>query len=541
VNKLKSLKKLVVILIIGVVLSFLFLETPCTLAEKKSPKNVIFMIMDGTNSDVVTLSRWYKGQPLALDEILVGGVKTYSSQSSITDSAAAGTAMATGHKTMADFIGMVPHEGKSSKPVLSVLEKAQLQGFLTGIVSTSPVQHATPAAFSSHVKDRDEFSDIAEQQVYQGMDVILGGGKAWLRPKDEESVKNDDGMLKTKELSREDGENLLKVIEGEGYRFVNTRDELANNRDVSGKLWGSFAEEDIAYEFDRRVLKPEEPSLAEMTKAAISELSGKENGFFLFVEGSKVDWAAHKNDPIGMISEVLSFDEAVKEAVEFAKKDGHTMVVAVTDHGNSGLTIGSQNTNKKYYDLPVEKIIDPLKKAKLTVKGATSQLKKDRSNLKEVVKSYGLEDISHKDYCTLKDEKDKVDLENKMVQMMAERSHLGFTTHGHTGEDVFLYAYGPGKPTGLMENTDLAKFVAQYLEFPTDQKKYVDGKKLYKARGYKVTINKQNPHNPVLIAKRQGETLEFPENKSYMLRNGEKTKLPGVNVYNGDTFWIISK
>ncbi|MBM7585305.1 alkaline phosphatase [Bacillus pakistanensis] len=536
---MKSVKKLGILLIIGVVVSFLFTETPCTFAENRTPRNVIFMIMDGTNSDVVTLSRWYKGQPLALDEILVGGVKTYSSQSSITDSAAAGTAMATGHKTMADFIGMVSHERKSSRPVLSVLEKALMQGLLTGIVSTSPVQHATPAAFSSHVKNRDEFSDIAEQQVYQGMDVILGGGKAWLRPKDEERVKNDDGMLKTKELSREDGENLLKVIEDEGYRFVNTKEELTNGREAPGKLWGSFAEEDIEFEFDRKVLKPEEPSLADMTKAAIGELSEKENGFFLFVEGSKVDWAAHKNDPIGMISEVLSFDEAVKEAVDFAKKDGHTMVVAVTDHGNSGLTIGSQNTNKKYYDLPVKKIIDPLKKAEFTVKGATSQLKKDRSNLKEVLKSYGLADISHKDYCTLRDEKDKVDLENKMVQMMAERAHLGFTTHGHTGEDVFLYAYGPGKPTGLMENTELAKVVERYLEIPSEQKKYVDGKKLYKARGYHVAINKRNPHNPVLIAKRQGEKLEFPENKNYMLRNGEKIKLSGVNVFNGDTFWII--
>ena len=99
---------------------------------------------------------------------------------------------------------------------------------------------------------------------------------------------------------------------------MKTRDELLNSN--SSKIWGSFAPGALAYDFDRAKTKASEPSLAEMTSKAIDTLKKDEDGFFLFVEGSKVDWAAHANDTIGMISDILSFDDAVKEAVDFAKK-----------------------------------------------------------------------------------------------------------------------------------------------------------------------------------------------------------------------------
>ncbi len=189
--------------------------------------------MDGTNSDVLTLSRWYRGTDLHLDDILAGGVRTYSGESAITDSAAAGTAMATGVKTMVDHIGMNPE----SQPVLTILEAAKLSGYATGIVSTSPVQHATPAAFTSHVTNRESFNDIGEQQVYQGLDVVLGGGAAWLKPTSRSPITDDDGMLKTKEFSRKDGENLVNIIGSSGYSFITTRDGLLNGGSHH-KLWG---------------------------------------------------------------------------------------------------------------------------------------------------------------------------------------------------------------------------------------------------------------------------------------------------------------
>jgi alkaline phosphatase len=534
---MKTLKRLITLTILLSLLSF-SLPTSCLLAAPPPPKNVILMIMDGTNSDILTLSRWYRGTDLQLDKILVGGVRTYSAQSAITDSAAAGSAMASGMKTKADYIGMNP----DGRPVLTVLEGARLSGYKTGIVSTSPIQHATPAAFTSHALNRDEFGDIGEQQVYQGLDVVLGGGAAWLKPQAKDHTKDDDGMLKTKQVSREDGENLVKEINSSKYDMVLKRDGLLKRTPTSPKLWGVFADEDISYELDRKTLKPEEPSLAEMTRTAIDRLSQGEKGFFLMVEGSKVDWAAHKNDPVGMISEVLSFDDAAREALDFARKDGNTMVVAVTDHGNSGLTLGNQGTNGHYKTLPAGKFIEPLKKAKLTVKGATSQLKKDRSNVKEVLSSYGLENLSKKEYCAMEGADSVEDLESEMVKLMAKRANLGFTTHGHTGEDVFLYAYGPGKPVGLIENTAIPKVISSYMGFSLKTGPfaswYVDGVTFYRDKGYKVQVEGRTSKNPVMVVKRGDEVLRFPENKNFYWRNDQKVGLKSVNVYDGERFYV---
>lgn len=533
---MKRIKPVLITLILLSLLAFSF-PSGCGFAANPAKKNVIFMIMDGTNSDIVTLSRWYKGAGLNLDKILVGGVRTYSGESAITDSAAAGTAMATGVKTRADYIGM----SQDGKPVLTVLEAAKLSGYATGIVSTSPVQHATPAAFTSHVSDRDEFGDIGEQQVYQNLDVILGGGAAWLKPKSENKVKNDDGMLKTKQISREDGENLISKIKSDSlYSFIISKDRLSKKGQTDGKLWGAFAEEDLAYDFDRKALKLDEPTLAEMTKAAIEQLSASSKGFFLMVEGSKVDWAAHKNDPVGMISEVLSFDKAVGEALDFAERDGNTVVVAVTDHGNSGLTLGNMDTDKNYKSQPKDHFVEPLKKAEYTVKGAASLLKDDRSNLKEVLSSYGLDDLNKKEYCVMKDAKDVSVLEDEMVKLMAKRANLGFSTHGHTGEDVFLYGFGPGKPSGLIENIELPRVFARYLGFSLDifSDWYVDGEKFFKEKGYKVKVDKRDRDNPELVVSRGEEELRFPENKNYYLRNGERVELRSVNVYSGGRFFV---
>lgn len=483
------------------------------------------MIMDGTNSDAVTLSRWYKGSPLHLDGILTGGVRTYSAESAITDSAAAGTAMATGVKTKADNIGMDP----DGRPLITVLEAAKLNGYAAGIISTSPVQHATPAAFTSHAITREEFSSIGEQQVYQDLDVVLGGGAAWLAPKQKDHPQ-DDAMLKTDEVTRKDGEDLKKSLRDAGYAYVDTRKELLLEPSA-GKLWGAFASEDLSYDLDRRELKPHEPTLSEMTRSAISHLSREKKGFFLMVEGSKVDWAAHQNDPVGMISEILSFDRAVGEALAFAKKDGNTMVVAVTDHGNSGLTIGNVDLDGSYKHQSVKRFIDPLKKARLTVDGAASLLEgKDAGH---ALAAYGLDSQS----CRWSPS--KKELKAQMTSSLSQKAGLGFTTHGHTGEDVFLYAFGPGKPSGLLENTDLPVKMADFLGFSLDSYRswYVDGKTLLEKQGYDVTL-KTGTANPEMMAKKGKTVLRFPENKNFYMSNDDKIPLKSVTVFNGKTFYI---
>ncbi|KEZ50366.1 alkaline phosphatase [Metabacillus indicus] len=505
-------------------------------AKKAKPQaqNVIVLVMDGVSSSTTTLARWYKGGPLAMDEILTGGVRTYSAESAITDSAPAGTAMATGNKTNDKFVGVLPETISSPgldssladqphKPVANVLEGAKLSGKATGIISTSEIQHATPAAFSSHASHRGEYDNIAEQQIYQDIDVVLGGGKDSLTT----------GMAKN---SRKDGENLVEVAEDRGYDIVESREELLNSR--SSKLWGAFAPAALAYDMDRETTNPNEPTLAEMTKKGISALSKDKDGFFLMVEGSKPDWAAHANDPIGMISDTLAFDAAVKEALDFAKKDKNTMVIALSDHGNSGISIGNQNTSADYPSIPVSEYIDPLKEAELTLEGAMKQLKPDQSNKLEVAALYGIKNPTAEETQAINDSKN---LAKTLVELLAERANIGFTSGGHTGEDLFMYSYGPGKPVGFVENTDIAHITASAMGFDLkelDKKLFVDAKTAFEAMSAKVSVNAEDKNNPILVVKKGKTTAEFPVNKDLAIVNGKEIELDSVTVQTKDRFYL---
>lgn len=509
-----------------------------TARTKNEATNVIMMVMDGTNSDAVTLSRWYKGDSLALDNILSGGVKTYSAESAITDSAPAATALATGHKSNNKYVGVLPSvvttpglkhvkEEDALRPVANVLEGAKQQGKATGIISTSEIQHASPAGFSAHVTHRSKYEDIAEQQVYQNIDVVLGGGKESLSP----------GSTK---YGRKDGEDLLHILKEKKYDFVENRMDLLKSH--ANKIWGSFAPSSLSYNMDRMIYTPKEPTLAEMTEKAIQTLNKDKDGFFLFVEGSKVDWAAHNNDPIGMISDILAFDDAVKEAVDFAKKDGNTMVIAVSDHGNSGLTMGNKNTSSTYPSTPISAYIEPLKKAKMTVEGALKQLNPDRSNLNEVSEFYGLTHLTPQELSVLSSSNN---LSADLTRMLANRANIGFTTNGHTGEDVFLYSFGPSRPTGLVENTDLAYKMAQFMGFDltklTDEL-YINAEQAFKKKGFKTIIDTSDQENPFFIAKKDNRTIKLPVNKNIVIQKTKDVQtvkeVNSVNIYNGKDFYV---
>lgn len=525
-------------------LSTVSIATPQVQAEEvKKPTNVIMLVMDGSSNNAITLSRWYKGESLAMDEILTGAMRTYSAESAITDSAPAATALATGHKSNDKFIGVLPSVVNSPgleqvakedafRPVANVLEGAKQQGKATGLISTSEIQHATPAGFSAHVNNRSQYGDIAEQQVYQNIDVVLGGGL--------ESLSTG-----TTKNARKDGEDLLNVLKEKNYALVKTRDELLNSQ--ASKIWGSFAPSALAYDFDRAKTRASEPTLAEMTEKAINTLKKDEDGFFLFVEGSKVDWAAHANDTIGIISDILSFDDAVKEAIDFAKEDGNTLVVAVTDHGNSGITMGNINTTNTYSSIPVSAYIDPLKKATMTIEGALGQLKEDQSNLVEVAALYGLDNLTEEELTTLKSTKD---LGSEMVKMLANRANIGYTTGGHTGEDVFLYSFGPSKITGLVENTDLAHAMAKFMGFELDKltdELYIPATKAFTEKGFTTKVDVADKENPTFIAQKADVSITIPVNKNTMVykdasMNTSKTyTFDTINVYNGTEFYVSKK
>lgn len=511
-------------------------ETPKQ-QTKNDPTNVIMLVMDGSSDNVSTLARWYTGKPNAMDEILTGAVRTYSAESAITDSAPAATALATGHKSNSGFVGVLPSkitmpgvegsEDDAFKPVANVLEGAQRNGMATGIVSTSEIQHATPAGFSAHAVSRSNYNDIAEQQVYRNMDVVLGGGAASLHD------------------TRMDGEDLRPVLEKQKYDVVTTRDELLNTN--STKIWGAFAPNALAYDLDRQALKNNEPSIAEMTEKAISTLSKDEDGFFLMVEGSKIDWAAHANEPIAMITDYIAFDNAVKEALDFAKEDGNTLVIAVTDHANSGITIGNTFTSGGYDKMDITEYVNPLREAKMTAEGALSQLKEDRSNLEEVAALYGLTNLSTDERAALQSSKN---LAQTMPQLLSKRANIGFTTGGHTGDDVFLYSFGPNRPTGLVENTDLAHIMAKTLNVDlaaTTNALFNDATEKLAAKGFDVIIDTADVNNPKLVAKKGNTTYTLDENKNTVkkdraLPNGRVLSLTksfnSVHVYNDKAFYV---
>lgn len=504
-------------------------------AQTDSVKNVILLIPDGQSVGGTTLARWYNGgKPLAVDEMACGLVRTYSSDAAIADSAPSGTAMATGFKSHTGFVGVLPDvnsmpgmnplaKGDKRKPVASVLETAQLAGKSTGIIATSEIMHATPADFTAHDPSRKNYDNLSEQQVYQDIDVVLGSGEKYF----------------TKEV-RGDGEDLVSEIKNLGYDYVTSIEEM--NSSDSEKIWGMFAPVDMAYDFDRDPSK--EPSLAEMTSKAISTLSKNENGFFLLVEGSKVDWAAHANDPIGVISDTLAFDDAVKVALDFAKKDGNTVVISVTDHGNGGITIGNTATDSNYDKLHIDEYIEPLKKATLTGEGVEKLLNDDRSNIVEVMsKYYGVDDLTEEEIKAIKDT-EAGSLNYTVGPIISKRANIGWTTTGHTGEDVPLYIYAPSnceKLSGVVENTDIAKYMSRVMGIDlatATSELFVPVRQEAEKLGATVLWDNTDSLNPNVVINIEGKEIVVPVNKNIAYVNGNKITLSGVTVFNGINTYV---
>ncbi len=496
-------------------------------------RNVIVFVGDGMGSTHTTLARWYKGAPLSLDRMYVGGIRTYGADSLITDSAPAATAFACGYKAMDGAIGIMPDRptvpgvadpGLSRyKPIASVLEGAKLSGRVVGLVATSNIQHATPAAYSSHWPDRGNFNEIARQQVYQNIDVVFGGGKRYLLPGHKGGTRTDN-------------ENLLDVLVSKGYAVVTNREEML--KAASAKVWGVFADGAMAYEFDRKRLSPGEPSLSEMTRKAIEILSDRGKGFFLFVEGSKIDWASHANDPVGVISDVLAFEEAVGVALDFARQKGSTMVIAVSDHGNGGMSMGSEKSNRTYSRLQYEEIFAPLKKASLTGEGIEKVLKGELSDetVKNAIGKYlGIEDLTPDEISQIQSAKPGR-MNNVLGPAMSRRSYIGWTTNGHTGEDLFFYYYGLDKPLVMMENSDIARLVAKGMGFnlaSVDDRLFAASDEAFKAAGASVTLDKKDPGNMVLIVEAAGKRAELPISKNIMtikVKGETQYTLEGITV-----------
>lgn len=426
--------------------------------KTETPKNVILMIADGMGVSQLGAYRYYKDNEdepgldkISFDDHLVGSQLTVSDdpELNITDSGAAGTALATGERT---FNGAISVD-KNKEAVKTVLEDYKEAGRSTGLVATSQLTHATPAAFAAHNESREDEMDIAEQMtrtVEVGeeeqpiVDVMLGGGTDFFQQKDENGEVELDLVKELEEKS--------------GFTYVTSRDEMLNDTD-SERMIGLFAESGMSKDIDR---PEEEPSLKEMTDTAIEKLSQNEEGFFLMVEGSQPDWAGHANDLTGMMSEISAFDEAYQSAVEFAEKDCNTLVIALADHATGGLSVGAED---KYEFHP--KVVDQMK---MTHEGLTEKLLEKDADIEALVEeNIQIEDITDDekkaiiDAAKAEDEEKTLDVINKVID---KRANVSWGSKVHTGEEILVYAFGPGKEKfdGVQHNIQNAENIRSFLE-----------------------------------------------------------------------------
>ena len=427
-------------------------------------KNLIVLIGDGMGPAQISLTRLYQQQyhdkdKLALDEILVGTNTTYAGDSSysgesgiVTDSAASATALSTGHKTYNGAISVTNEN--VAKPVASVIEAAELQGKATGIISTARLTHATPAAYSSHVRHRDNENGIAAQYVDSGVDVFFGGG--------ERHFAASKGKAKFEKTKREDGEDLVGAFRDNGYEIVYNKEELSK---ASGdKLVGFFNDSHVPFNLDRE--GDSVPTLSQQLEKAISVLEKDEDGFVIMLEGGRIDHAGHANDIHSVIQEILEFDAAVQTALDFAKKDGETSVMVTADHETGGLTIGSQGTYDAYFD-----VFKAANASSETIAGDLDEAA-DANTVREIVKKYtGIEDLTDKEVNLILSGNlwdgsvSSYGREGAFNAVIAKRALIGWTGHGHTGVDVNVYAYGPVAQfvKGHTDNTGFAKAGAKVL------------------------------------------------------------------------------
>lgn len=511
----------------------------------KPVKNVIVMIPDGTSIGVVSAARWYQiynklgGENLNIDPYICGTVKTFSSNAPIGDSAPTTSAYMTGMPQRTGNVAIYPvadpgndlvyvDPAMAYQPLVTVLEAAKMEKKKSvGLVVTVEFPHATPADCSAHHYKRSNYDAIASQMAYNDLDVVIGGGN---------SIITDD-------MRTYFNQNGTTLIQNDIEAFRSHKD---------GRLWALFAERDLPYDLDSTDTIP---SLAETTGKALDILSQNENGFFLMVEGSKVDWTAHANDAVGCITEFLAFDKAVGVALDFAKENGETAIIIAPDHGNSGFSIGRRDL-KGYDKASIDQLFANVSKYKKTAEGLERILLAEKpENIKAIIKEYTdieitdeeLEDLlKSKNYTS--DDYMKVSESHNMtsvlIDIMNKRTYFGFTTGGHTGEEVFLAAYHPDGdlPIGMNTNVQINNYLFDVLGLETslpEQTKKVFAKHNDVFEGYSYEIDKTSDF-PTLKVKKGKKKLEVPAFKSVAYLNGKPIELGSVTVYidKNDTFYL---
>jgi alkaline phosphatase len=306
----------------------------------------------------------------------------------------------------------------------TILERARAMGKATGIITTDALHGATPATFASHVESRGMRSDIAAQLAASGVDIMLGFWKGEFLPKAAGGA-------------REDGRDLIAEMQNAGYGVVYTREELAES--TQPKLLGLFGDGKHA------------PRLADMVAAALPRLAANPNGFFLIVEGARIDWKCHANDPAGAVLDTWGFDEAVGVAANFSRRRGRTLVVVTADHETGGMACADAQC------------VRLLARAETSSEGMAAKLDKDRTNLAQVLaECAGINDVTAEEAEAVRKAESASDA---IAELLSRRAGVTWSTGGHTATPVGVYAYGPGAErfAGEMDNTDIPRRIAESL------------------------------------------------------------------------------
>ncbi|KAL9025499.1 MAG: hypothetical protein Q9196_005688, partial [Gyalolechia fulgens] len=469
-------------------------------------RNLIFMVSDGMGPTSLSLTRTFRqtetGLPvddvLVLDHHLIGTSRTRSTSSLITDSAAGATAFSCGQKSYNGAISVLPNRD----PCGTILEAAKRAGYMTGLVVTTRITDATPACFAAHVNHRAEEDHIAAQEVGEHplgrvLDLMLGGGRCHFLPNT------------TDHSCRRDDRDIVDLAKQNGFSYVSDRkhfDGLNFGTNVKLPLLGLFADTDIPYEIDRRNMNDIYPSLDEMARTALEALQAatqdSDKGFFLMIEGSRIDHAGHGNDPAAQVHEVLAYDTAFASVLDFLDRDDvEGVVVGTSDHETGGLATARQlhDTYPEYHWFPAvlanashsaEHLAYQLRdhKAGQHISPLDSGIKtppRPRSN-QDTEEEEGEEDLKSYIRTTLLSDglgiSDPTDAEiNRLVHsssdpwpasyifadMISRRAQVGWTTHGHSAVDVNIYTSDPEQARPLQgnrENTDVGKFLREYLD-----------------------------------------------------------------------------
>lgn len=530
---MKSVRRIVFFSLLAIAM----IPVSCTRQEKVKPtKNVILMVPDGVSTSVLSLVRWYNQQKspqnvtatLATDPYLCGMVRQSCSDSPVPASPAAMTSFMTGYKVQGSNMSVYPSKNEGQdlvnvnadstwQPLATVMEAAKILGHKsTGLVVTVTATHATPGATTAHTVSRSEHHDIIRQMASNRVDVIFGGGVDYM---------DDD---------------VKSILEDNGITYIE-KDVPAFRAAGKAPVWALFAGEDMAFDLDRDTLA--EPSLCEMTEKALSLLSKDKNGFFLMVEGSKVDYAAHSNDPIGIISEYDAFDKAVAVAMDFAKKDGNTTVIVVPDHGNSGMTVGN-NDYKNYYKKGLDTAMAMLPQYKCTGEGLTGLIQTQGvDSIRPIFKEYTGIDLTPAEEKAVRESMANIEknymevalsrnLKSVVTKILNAHVHFGYASGCHTSEDVFLAVYNPNGqvPMGWIDGTDLADYMYGLLGVKGSLDELTSRifvKSDVLLAGHETAVE-GDKNAPVLVI--DGK-VRVPANRSYIEVDGQKKELASVSVY----------